>query len=128
ALMVCMTFFPSNLSFYDFANLDEMRFRRMMNLNNSPTLRVILSGPGDPIIEKVISLLSTAISIVKIDSFSLSSLAFSLCEQLLRSSTIGALKIQLLHLNDTTAPLALSIASHAKEIEINHPLNQLSDP
>ncbi|GMR34750.1 hypothetical protein PMAYCL1PPCAC_04945, partial [Pristionchus mayeri] len=81
---------------------------------------------------KVIRLLSAAISTVELGAFCMSSSYISLCEQLLRSSTIDSLQIMYVDLNDTTAPFILSIASQAKKIEIEIILiwnsQHLSDP
>ncbi|GMR55293.1 hypothetical protein PMAYCL1PPCAC_25489, partial [Pristionchus mayeri] len=116
-LLVRISLFPSNLPFYNLATLDKGRFRRMRD-NGSPDLVVEMNGAEDPILEKVISLLSTSISSVLIASSDLSSSHLSMCDQLLRSSTIGALKITSVTFNDTTAPLTLSIASNAMDLKV----------
>ncbi|GMR55395.1 hypothetical protein PMAYCL1PPCAC_25590, partial [Pristionchus mayeri] len=101
-VMVTIVLFPSFFPFYDLTNLDK---RRTTTNNSSYALQVKLSGAKDPVFEKVISLLSTEISIVKIRAKSNYSSCLSLCEQLLRSSIIHKLVITSLYLSDTTARL-----------------------
>ncbi|GMR55295.1 hypothetical protein PMAYCL1PPCAC_25490, partial [Pristionchus mayeri] len=122
-----VTLFLSNLPFYDMEILKKGSFLRMRDNYSNPTLEVKLNGAEDPIIEEFTRLLSVPIQTVFTDRPSSSDL--SLYDQLLRSSTIGLLIFLDLHLNDSTAPLVLSLASHAKEINVrlrysSTPLNQ----
>ncbi|GMR33283.1 hypothetical protein PMAYCL1PPCAC_03478 [Pristionchus mayeri] len=95
---VSIRLFRSNLSFYLLDNLDEKRLKRS---NSSTNLEVVLRGSKDPIIEKVIILLST--SIKDVDLWRLSSQQLSMCEQLLRASTIDRILFMDLVLKETTA-------------------------
>ncbi|GMR33281.1 hypothetical protein PMAYCL1PPCAC_03476, partial [Pristionchus mayeri] len=111
----------------DLAKLDKRRLKKIGRMNPQ-RVELVLRDSKDTRIKKVLSLLSTSITIVALHRIPSSYL--SLCDQLLRSSSINILNILDLNLNDATAPHVLSISSHAKSIILRRENfnSQLSDP
>ncbi|GMR52211.1 hypothetical protein PMAYCL1PPCAC_22406, partial [Pristionchus mayeri] len=123
--------YPSNLPFHALATLDAGRFERLLG-RAYPTLRVALNGLEDPIVGQVSDLLSLFIKDPRIyGSNGLNHFTpadYHLCAHVLRNSFLDELILNVKRLDDNTAPSILSLASHAKEIELNYDNTQLSDP
>ncbi|GMR43584.1 hypothetical protein PMAYCL1PPCAC_13779, partial [Pristionchus mayeri] len=129
-LNVEIALFPTNLPFYDIANLDWERFERSLGDDDFPIIRVVLNGPDDPIIEQVSALFSSPLDAVILGSIgTISEANLSLSENMLRNSSIDLLYIDVQNLDEITAPLILSIASHTKIIRFSR-INesQVADP
>ncbi|GMR33280.1 hypothetical protein PMAYCL1PPCAC_03475, partial [Pristionchus mayeri] len=114
--LVSIVLVRAYLPFYDLSDLDERRSTDKVRTCDPRIVEMKLRGSTDPVITKVVTLLSTSIEVVSIHP--LSSSFFSLYDQILSASTIDGLYIQDLTLNDATAPIVLSMASHTKEIQV----------
>ncbi|GMR56986.1 hypothetical protein PMAYCL1PPCAC_27181, partial [Pristionchus mayeri] len=117
-LLVKIGLFPSNLPFHDLSPLKSGRFHRSRCYGH-PALNVLLTGPEDPLIEKLAAFLSSPIKDViigKNDSHRLSSADLSICTRLLGSSTICELIFNYPTLDDITAPFLISITSRVTNL------------
>ncbi|GMR57730.1 hypothetical protein PMAYCL1PPCAC_27925, partial [Pristionchus mayeri] len=124
--------FPSNLPFYDLTRLDWGRIERLM-YGDEPNLRVYLTGPEDPVIEQLADFLSSPIKEVIIGRNDadprLSSSHLSMCAKLLGSSTMNKLVFNYPIIDDTTAPLIISVASRvANHLRFRFSNLQIIDP
>ncbi|GMR57707.1 hypothetical protein PMAYCL1PPCAC_27902, partial [Pristionchus mayeri] len=116
-LEVYIRLFPSNISYYDLASLDNRRFQRL-RFGGGPALRVMLTGPEDPIVDQLSDFLSSSIKSVKIGGYgidsTLDSSHLSLCANLLSASTMDHLKISLLNLDGFSDPFIISIIARVR--------------
>ncbi|GMR57235.1 hypothetical protein PMAYCL1PPCAC_27430, partial [Pristionchus mayeri] len=117
----------SNLPFHGLANLDWGRFERSYR-SNGPALVVTLEGPQVPIWNQATTLLSSSIKNVHIHGDPSNPTDLSICETLLRYSTIHTLSI--MHkLDDTNTSSIINIASRSTEFIIAFDEDsQLADP
>ncbi|GMR52695.1 hypothetical protein PMAYCL1PPCAC_22890, partial [Pristionchus mayeri] len=125
-LNVYMFLYPSNIPFYGLSSLDKGRFRMYSN-SLDPRIKVILNGPQDSLVEQVSDMLSSCIKKAYIHGYRFTPEDLSLCKHLLRDSTIPFLDIST-KLDDTTAPIVLSLASHTEEFMLYYDDQLLSDP
>ncbi|GMR57265.1 hypothetical protein PMAYCL1PPCAC_27460, partial [Pristionchus mayeri] len=98
---------------------------------NALNLCVSPDGPNDPILAQMSSLLSTCIHEVRITSADdfLTPDDLTLWGKMLSSSKISSLTVRDVHLDDVTAPLILSIASHSSRLILYlGDMGQVSDP
>ncbi|GMR57851.1 hypothetical protein PMAYCL1PPCAC_28046, partial [Pristionchus mayeri] len=116
-LRIIMQLYPSAIPFYDLRKLDWGRFKRFMFFY-TPALIVSLNDSEDPVVEKVTVLLSTTIHSAIIEG-SASSEDFSMCAQLLRTSTLACVSVETFELDDVTASTIISIASRADSIRFH---------
>ncbi|GMR38146.1 hypothetical protein PMAYCL1PPCAC_08341, partial [Pristionchus mayeri] len=117
-LLVKIGLFPSNLPFHDLSPLTSGRFQRSRHYGHA-ALKVLLTGPEDPLIEQLAEFLSSSIKDViigKNDSHRLSSFDLSICTRLLGSSTICELVFNYPTLDDITAPFLISITSRVSNL------------
>ncbi|GMR57719.1 hypothetical protein PMAYCL1PPCAC_27927, partial [Pristionchus mayeri] len=131
-LEMVILLFPSNLPFYDLASLDFGRFNRSMEFG-FPILRVMMTGPKDPIAQQLADFLSSPIKEVIIGRNDadprLSSSHLSMCAKLLGSSTMNKLVFNYPIIDDTTAPLIISVASRvANHLRFRFSNLQIIDP
>ncbi|GMR57756.1 hypothetical protein PMAYCL1PPCAC_27954, partial [Pristionchus mayeri] len=114
-LEVYIDLFPSNVAFYDLANLGLERFKRTTGIWGTRTLKVTLTGLEDPIAEQLADFLSTSIKHVEIEENGgrLSSSDLYLCLKLLGESTIEDLRFRFVNLDYTMTPHVISILSRA---------------
>ncbi|GMR58002.1 hypothetical protein PMAYCL1PPCAC_28197 [Pristionchus mayeri] len=115
-LEVSIRFFPPNLPFHDITNLDWSRFKRSKEAKPFPLLKVTLTGAEDPVVERVVALLSDLICLVDIRYAEAADL--KLVEHLLHASTIDQIFINFSELDENTAPSIVSLASQAKAVNI----------
>ncbi|GMR57256.1 hypothetical protein PMAYCL1PPCAC_27451, partial [Pristionchus mayeri] len=119
-LAVVIYFFPSNSVFHDLSDLDWIRFERSWGWGSSPRLYVALSGPDNPIIEKVVDLLSGRVMKVKIDDYGVfSSSDLSLSAELLQNSTIDFLIIVRKIIDNSTVCSIFDLISRSKELDLH---------
>ncbi|GMR57755.1 hypothetical protein PMAYCL1PPCAC_27950, partial [Pristionchus mayeri] len=116
-LVVEIRLFPSALSYYNLTSMDNTRFQRL-RINGGPALRVVLTGPEDPIVDQLAGFLSSSIKKVTIGGYASESTPdfalLSLCAKILSASTIDNLKILLLILDGFSDPFIISIIARVR--------------